>query len=309
MKNGKCLALAALALALLAGPAQAQTMLRYKFKDGEKLQYGMNQDMKMTMNVAGMDIEMKLKQSMDMHWDVTKVDDGGNAKVRMKMGRVKMSMEGPTGNIEVDSGAKDAEEPDNPIGKIFSQMVKAIAALEMTFTITPSGKVKDEDISEASLKKLKALPDADKFTGGMFTPDGLKKMVGAGLVFPEGAISKGKTWSEKMSMKTPVGKMAGTMKYTYEGAAEKDGKKVEKIAIKPELKIIPDPDAPVQVKLKNQKDKGFAYFDNQAGRLVEVTNEGTMEMEIEAMGVTIMATTTQTSTMRLKGRGRPGGQK
>src|SRR5262249_6230819 len=162
--------------------------------------------------------------------------------------------------------------------------------VEMTFTITPSGQIKDVDISEASMKKLKALPDADKFSGGLLSTDGLKKMVGAGLVFPEGAVTKGKTWSEKMDMKTPVGKMSGNMKYTYEGPAEKDGKKVEKIAIKPEMKIIPDPDAPIQIKLKNQKDKGFAYFDNAAGRLLEVTNEGTMEMEVEAMGVTIMQT-------------------
>src|SRR5581483_1081125 len=88
MRHGKRLGLAALALALLAGPANAQTTLRYKFKDGEKLQYVMDQDMKMTMSIGGMDIEMKMKQGMDFNWDIGKVDDQGNAQVRVKVGRV-----------------------------------------------------------------------------------------------------------------------------------------------------------------------------------------------------------------------------
>src|SRR5262249_54031271 len=105
--------LAAVALALLAGPAHAQTTLRYQFKSGEKLQYGLSQDMKMTMNLAGMDIEMKLKQSMDMDWDVQNVDAQGNARVQLKFGHVRLKLDSTTGNAEFDS-KKNTEEPEDP---------------------------------------------------------------------------------------------------------------------------------------------------------------------------------------------------
>jgi hypothetical protein len=304
MRHCKTLGLTVVACALLTGPAHAQTTLRYKFKSGEKLQYGLNQDMKMTMNVAGMDIEIKLKQLMDMEWDVQKVDDQGNALVRLTFGQVRVKLDSPTGNAEFDS-KKNTEEPEDPIGKVVAQLAKGLAGLEMTFTMAPDGAMKDMKIPEAALKKLKEIPGADKLGGDMLSPEGLSKMVGGGMVLPKGPVNKGKNWKQKISLKMPFGKMAGDMKYTYEGPVEKDGKKLEKIAVQPNLKIELDPDAPAQIKIKSQKDKGHAYFDNQAGRLVEVTNEGTMEMELEAGGMTITQNITQSTSLRLKSRARP----
>jgi hypothetical protein len=304
MRHCKTLGLAAVALALLAGPAHAQTTLRYKFKSGEKLQYGLSQDMKMTMNVMGMDIEVKLKQLMDMDWDIQKVDEQGNAQVRLTFGHVRLKLDSPTGNAEFDS-KKSTEEPEDPIGKVVAQLAKGLAALEMTFTMAPNGEMKDIKIPEAALKKLKEIPGADKLGGDMLSPEGLSKMAGGGLVFPKGPVNKGKNWTQKISLKMPFGKMAGDMKYTYEGPVEKDGKKLEKIAVQPNLKIELDPDAPAQIKIKSQKDKGHAYFDNQAGRLVEVTNEGTMEMELEVGGMTFTQNINQSTSLRLKSRTRP----
>jgi hypothetical protein len=304
MRPWKTLGLAAVALALLAGPAHAQTTLRYKFNAGEKLQYGLTQDMKMTMNIAGMDIEIKFKQALDMDWDVQKVDDQSNAQVRLTFGHVRIKLDSPTGNAEFDS-KKNTEEPEDPVGKVISQLAKALAGMEMTFTMAPNGEMKDIKVPEAAVKKLKAIPGADKFGGDMLSPEGLSKMVGGGLVLPKGPVTKGKTWTQKFSMKMPLGKMAGDMKYAYEGPAEKDGKKLEKIAVQPNLKIELDPDAPAQIKIKSQKDKGHAFFDNEAGRLVEFSNEGTMEMEVEAGGMTFTQNITQSVRLRLKNRSRP----
>ena len=304
MRLGKRLGLAVVALALLAGPARAQTTLRFKFTSGEKLQYALSQDMKMTMNIAGMDIEIKLKQLMDMDWDVQKVDEQGNAQVRLAFSHVRLKLDSPTGNAEFDS-KKNTEEPEDPIGKVIAQMAKGLAALEMTFTMAPDGEMKDVKIPEAALKKLKDIPGADKLGGDMLSPEGLSKMVGGGLVLPKGPVTKGKNWTQKISLKMPFGKMAGDMKYTYEGPAEKDGKKLEKVAVQPNLKIELDPNAPAQLKIKSQKDKGHAYLDNQAGRLVEVSNEGTMELEVEVGGMTFTQNITQSTMLRLKNRSRP----
>jgi hypothetical protein len=289
---------ALLAGLVLAGAAPAQTTLRYQFKEGDKLDYVMDQDQKMTMSVGGQDIEMKVHMAMDVVWDTKKVDDKGNAQVKVSFTRAKMSMTGPMGKVEVDS--KDTEEPDDPAGKIFSQVVKAIGGMEMSFTIDPRGEMKNAKVSENVLKKLQNLPGVDKI-GDMLSPESMKSMLGGNMVLPEGPVEKGKTWKQKTDTKMPFGRITGETKYTFEGEVERGGKTLQKIAVKPETKIETDPNAPVQIKVKDSKGKGYLFFDNKAGKIVETTNETTMQMEIEAGGMTIDMDLVQNTTVRLKG--------
>jgi hypothetical protein len=291
---------AVLATLTLAGAAQAQTTLRYKYKEGDKLDYVIDQDQKMAMSVNGMDIDMKVGMAMDMSWETLKVDQDGNAKVKVTLSRVKMSMDGPTGKVDIDS--KDANEPDDPIGKILGQVVKGIAGMEMTFTVDATGDMKDVKVSEGTVKKLKGLPGLDKL-GEMFTPDNFKSMVSGNMVLPKDAVEKGKTWKQKMDSKMPFGKVTGETQYTYDGTIEKGGKKLDKIAVKPDVKIETDANSPIQIKVKDNKGKGYVLFDNAAGRIAESSNETTMQMELEIAGMTITQNITQNTTMRLKGKG------
>jgi hypothetical protein len=296
-----CCKMLAVALAglTLAGAAQAQTTLRYKFKEGEKLEYVVDQDQKMSMSINGMDIDMKVKMVMEMDWQTLKVDNQGAAEVKVVISRVKMAMDGPTGNVEVDS--KDKEEPGDPIGQIFAQIVKAIGGMEMTFTSDATGDLRDTKISEGTAKKLKGIPGIDKLGGDMFSPDNMKSMMASNMVLPKEPVSKGKSWTQKTNQKLPFGKLTGETTYTYEGEIEKNGKKLEKIAVKPDIKIEPDPNSPIQIKVKGGSGKGTTLFDNTAGRVIESTNEQKMEMELEIGGMTINQNITQTTTMRLKG--------
>jgi len=303
MRHGCKVCLALLAALVVAGSAPAQTTLRYKFKEGEKLDYVMDQDQKMTMSVGGQDIEMKVNMTMDMQWETKKVDADGNAQVRVSFTRAKMSMTGPMGKVEVDS--KDTNEPDDPAGQIFAQVVKAIGAMDMSFTMDARGEMKDLKVSDAGLKKLQNLPGVDKL-GDMLSPDSFKSMMGGNMVLPQDAVAKGKSWSQKTDQKTPFGKVTGTTKYTYEGEVDKNGKKLEKIALKPDVKIEADPNAPVQIKVKGGSGKGHSLFDNQAGRIAETVNETTMQMEVEAAGMTISMDVVQNTTVRLRGAGKGG---
>jgi hypothetical protein len=297
------LGLAAVALALAAVPARAQTTLRYQLKEGQRLEYAVDQDMKMAMKVMGMDLDMKMTQHIDLAWNVVKVDADGNATVKIRFDRVKMAMDGPTGNVEADS--KDAKEAADPVGKIFNQIVTALAALDMTLVMTPVGEIKKVDVPEAAIKKFKQLPGLDKFGGDMFSPEGLKKMAqgGGGLLLPKDAVKKGESWTQKADQKTPFGKMTGDNKYTYEGPVEKDGRTLQKIALKPDMKIEPSPDAPVKITIKGQEGKGTILFDNAAGHIASLTNELTMRLEVEVNDMTIDQRIVQTTTMRLKGTG------
>jgi Family of unknown function (DUF6263) len=293
---------ALLACLALASAAEAQTTLRYKYKEGEKLEYVVDQDQKMTMNILGNDVDMKTTMVMEMTWDTIKVDADGNATAKVTMTRVKLTMEGgPLGKVEVDS--TDKNEPDDPLGLMFSQIAKSMGSMEMTFTADPSGDIRDVKVSEGTIKKLKKLPGVGNLGGDMFTPDSFKSIVHGSIIVPvpKEAVSKGKSWTQKLDTKTGLGKMTGETKYTYEGEVEKGGAKLEKLAIKPDLKIEADPNAPVQMKMKGGSGKGFALFDNKIGRIAESSSEGTMQMEIEAGGMTIDMKSTQTTTLRLKG--------
>jgi Family of unknown function (DUF6263) len=282
-------------LAVLASTTQAQTTLRYQFKEGEKLQYVMDQKMKTAVSIMGKEIETKMNIWLEMTWTVGKVENGA-AQLKIKVTHAKMSMDGPTGVVEVDSMKKT--EADDPIGKIFGQIVKALSTMEISGNMLPTGDLKDIKVSEETVKALKNLPGADKL-GDVFSPDQFKTMV-SNLTFPTEAIKKGKSWTSKNEAKTPVGKTVTENTFTYEGSAEKDGQTLEKFSVKPNIKIEPDPAAQIEIKLKDVKANSTIWFDNKAGRMVETSGNQRMEMQLSANGLMFNQTVDQTITLRLK---------
>lgn len=301
--NSRCMSVVVAALAvwsLTAASASAQTTLRYKFKEGDNLKYTIEQKMKMTMNIMGNDVEMNMDQTSDMVWSIKSVDSAGNAKISVKFGRNKMTMDGPQGKTEVDSDS--TQEPDDPVGQALYKVIKGLSGLEISGTISPTGEYSDVRVPEKAVKELQNLPGGEIF-GDMFSADGLKRMMSqSGLVMPKEAVAKGTSWKNKTEMKMPFGKMIAEIDYTYDGTTDKDGRTLQKITLKPKATIEPSPDAKFAMKLKAHEGKGTALFDNAAGRLLEVTNQQTMEMEIDVMGMTFNQRMVQTTTMRLAGK-------
>src|SRR5258708_1807184 len=95
--------------ALPSASAQAQTTLRYKFKEGDKLNYVMEQKQEMAMSFMGNDINTKINQTMDMTWKIGAVDKDGSAKMTQTIDRIRMTMDSPGAKIEYDT--KDGKEP------------------------------------------------------------------------------------------------------------------------------------------------------------------------------------------------------
>ena len=288
--------LSVLCTAVVTSAASAQATLRYQFKEGQKLEYVMEQKMKMTMNINNMDIDTKMDMTNDLLWKIISLNSDGGAKVQIKVTRAKLSMDGPTGMVQVDSDQKN--EPDDAIGKLFSQIIKASAAMEMTGTMLPTGEMKDIKVSDATAKALKGIPGADKF-GDVANPESLKSMM-SNLVFPPDAVAKGKTWSNKNEMKTALGKTVIDNTYTYEGIVQKDGAKLDKISVKPAIKIEPDPKSPVKIEVKETKGSGQILFDNKTGRMIESTGNQTMQMQLAIAGMNLTQTIDQNTTIRLK---------
>ncbi len=298
MIRKRIVVVAALVTALVAAQsAHAQTTLRYKFKDGEKLNYIMDQKMSMKMSVMGQDIDMSVNQTIDISWNVKEVKDG-KAKMTQKFERFRFNMDGgPTGKIAFDS--KDPKEPEGPIGQIMGPMLKALAGMEVSMTMDEQGEISEVKVPPDLvnlMKKAGGAPGMD-----MFSEDGIKKMLAqGGMVLPKDAVTKGKTWAQKVDQKTPIGTMKLNNEYTYEGSTEKDGRRLEQVAMKPAMAIEADPNAPITIKMKESVGKGSAYFDNASGRLVEMSMTQNMEMDIAAGGQNISQRMNQVVTLKLQ---------
>jgi hypothetical protein len=296
MKTWQTLAFVVAGMAIGSSPLHAQTTLRFKFKEGDKFAYALEQRMKISSSQMGKDVTVNMNQDMKMSWQVLKVDDQGRGKIKVAITEMKMSMDGPMGQLEVDS--KNPKELNDPVGKVLNQVVTAISGMEMTFTADPTGDIKEVKIPEKVTNDLKALPGAEMM-GELFSEAGLKKMAHGGIEFPKEAIDKGKSWSHKADMKLPLGQIKGEVQFTYEGPVERDGKKLEKIALKPNVTIEAAPDAPFKMKLKSQEGKGHFFFDNDAGRIVAVDSSQTMEMIIDVNGMQIPQKIEQNTMMKL----------
>jgi hypothetical protein len=289
--------LAIFVTAALSPAAQGQTALRYQFKEDDKLRYVLEQQIITTVSVKGKETETKLNVIWDISWNVLKVDRKGGL-VQIKIDRARMLLDGPAGKAAADSA--DKNEPEDALRKNMARAVKVIAAMDLRATLAPTGEVKDVKATEESLKTIKELGGANK-EADVLNSDIARSMLFS-PVLPADAVVKGKTWSNKTEVKAAFGKTITENTYTYEGLTEKDGVNLEKIAIKPAMKIEPAANAPLKVELKDFKGTGHAWFDNRTGRMIETGTSQRTEMQLEAMGMTFSQTIEQSTTIRLKGK-------
>lgn len=286
------------AVGVLTTAANAQDTLRWKFKPGKTLNYSIVHNMNMSMMVMGQNIDMKMKQTMDLVWKVTKVDSSGTADMAQTITRVQMEMTGgPIGKLEYDS-AKPNAGGGNPAIAAMAKMFDALVGNAVTMKMTALGEIKD-------VKMPKKFLDATKGAGGgalpgMMSADSLKDMMAkSSLTFPKTGLKVGQTWSKEVRMDNPFGTIKVNTAYKYGGNESKGGKTLAKIAMTPKMSIVPKPGAMFAIKLGKQSGKGMANFDVNAGHLVGTTSRQKMVMEITVAGQTLEQTIEQTTEMKL----------
>jgi hypothetical protein len=160
----------------------------------------------------------------------------------------------------------------------------------------PTGEMKDVKVSDETAKAMRSIPSADKL-GDLGHPDNFRDMI-SGIVFPMEAVAKGKSWTHKTETKSPSGKIIADNVYTVEGTVERDGLTLEKISLKPNIKIEADPKATMQV--KSIKGIGHTLFDNKNGRVVESNVTQTKVGSVSVMGLMLDQITEEATTIRLQ---------
>lgn len=288
---------------LAAGPAQGQTLLRWKYKPGESLHYVMNQDM--TQNISGGETPVKVTTNvvMDMTLKVEAVDEKGVATLTQTLDRIHMKTQAPQGMVvEYDSAS---EKPPEGMAKMIAPMFQGIVKKPTTLKMTPRGEVLEVKLPQEVLETLKKGP-AGGPAASMFSEEGMKQMMEI-AVLPEEPVAPGATWTRKAVLSNPaLGKETVETTFRYEGPENRNGQQLQKITTDTRTKRAEEPGkekpkTPVEV--KQQQAKGTIYFDAAAGHLAESISTMTMKLEATFGGQTMAQDIETKQQMKLQPAG------
>ena len=276
--------LACLSFLASGGALHAQTPLKYQFKKGEVLKYVMVVGQKGTTKAKDMESTLMQTQTIDLSWHVQSVDDKGAAKIRVTFDRAKLSVSNGKDNFEGVSDVK--EDPESEPAKSMTTLAKTLAKVEATFTMSPQGDISDVSIPASVIKEIKAI-GGEKAADG-WTEDNLKATLRDNtLALPKEPAGKGLTWKRSIQLKSPYGPITGSLEYAWDGVVMRDGVKVTRLAVNPKLKLEPDPNAKPPVTIKSYDVEGTALFDNNAGRIFEISVSQKIEAQAEVGGMTV----------------------
>lgn len=302
--------LTAAATLLAADEARAEKTIRWKFKDGQVLNYVLVRNTDGALQVQGNALQLGMGMTFDTTWKVHKVAADGTADVGMTVDRIqiaaKLPVPGASGEIKVDT--KRPESVQNPFLQGMSGLVDALLGQEFALKVTPLGEVTQIEFPEKlqqmfaggqrnqggaepkadEAKKDEKKAEAPRRGGGRrggggipgmnaFTEDGVKQIIKQMIVpVPEAALSDEVTWTQTFeTVEAGAGVQTSETKYSYGGSATEEGRPVEKLTTTTELFFEPAEDAQADVELGEQEGSGTVYFDAEAGHVLKV--EGTQK--------------------------------
>jgi hypothetical protein len=287
------------------GLARAQ-VIQWKFKPGEVLRYALEQKAVESIKEGGRETKSTRSDITNLSWTVKNVASNGEAEITHRIERVRLRIEAPPYmpfDFDSDTPKVDAPGPFEAV----AQLTKAMAGVEFTFKMKPTGEIIDIVITAQTVKRLRdAVKPPDGAGAGAgespLSEQAIKDMLMqlSPPPFPAGALEPGKTWSSKPSkIPTPVGNMVMDKIFTFQGA---DAKNPNLLVIGMETRVAlePIPNSPVTAKIRTQEGKGTLTFDADAGRIVNTRGTEKSEMLISEGGRDIGRTTDSTTSMTLQ---------
>jgi RNA polymerase sigma factor (sigma-70 family) len=268
-----------------AAPARAQgTTLRYKFKEGDKFGYVVEHKAENRSSVPGFERVVVITRTYDVTWKVAGVDSDGKARMTLTVDRVRyMEDDGPpAGTMEFDSQKHKSPVGVPAVARILGPVLRAQVGAEFTCTVSPRGEVSDFKVP----KKLADVIKSTQGLGAMYSSESFERELArqGSVVLPKEPVSKDAGWNERAEGAVTVGraKVAVDTRATYKGEAERGGKKLAEIALKPTASTVDvNPKGAFgPCTVKGDEGKGSLLFDNDGGRLVET--EVVHDLEVEA---------------------------
>ena len=293
---------AGLALAVVS-TLQAEE-LRWKFKQGETLDYILQRGVEGQINLSGAEIKFTMNMIFDTSWKPSSVASDGTADVGVTIDRIQINMSSPLfGNMAYDS--KNSEEPEGPV---WAQMKPAMTGMlggTFKLKISPLGAVSDIELPK---KLADALAEQEiggnrrqgfGIGGGGFDEKGIKEMlVKSVLPLPETAEGDA-TWMQSFENKIPrIGTQFAETTFSVAGTQKQDGKLLAKIQAVTELFFEPEENPRADLEIMEQEASATYYFDPEAGHMVKADGVQKAQMEISG-DQELTQSITETMSMRL----------
>jgi hypothetical protein len=279
-----------------AAPAPAEAdLLRYRFKEGDRVKYVLEEKTVIEIDLGTGPAAVETTTTLDLAWQVANVGKEGKYTVTQTIERLRMEFPTTRGKLSYDSKAKAGDDPNS------NQWAGALGVFtggEMTLVLDGRGRIDGLKYSEKLARGVAGLPLWAAGAAAALSEDNVRRMLGECLpMLPEKAPVKGQPWDSKLQAKF-AGEVNLTLdnKHTCEGAEARGDGKLEKIVTKPTLTASAEKS---MIELLKQDVSSTSYFDRAAGRVRETVFTQKIELKSTQGGRAVTVKGTTVVTMKL----------
>jgi len=282
--------------------ADEAILLKYKAAKGDKLYYKLGFETKQAQSIMGMKLDNTIKQETIVSRVVDSVDADGNATIKVKTERRKMNADiAAMGKYEFDSTSTE-RDTTSATGAALTPMFERLTGSEYELVFTPRGRVTEvKGFAELVGDLVKDNPLAQQF-GAADNKSAAHNEQRGFIVLSEKPVKPGDQWEVPFDVEmSKLGKIKGTITYTYEAPDKVGDRKTVRIGVSSNLSLELDIDqggAKVTGTLTTTSSSGTVQFDPEAGRVVssKQTSGLSGQLSVAVGGMTIPIDNQQDST-------------
>jgi hypothetical protein len=278
-----------LAVVLIGNSAfGAESPLRWKFKEGDSLNYVLNRNVEGKLVLSGSPIGIKMGMAFDTTWNTKSVGADGTANVEQTIDRIQISMSSPLGGGDLSYDSKKTDSASGVIWQQIGPMVEGMLGQTFKVKISPLGRVSDIELPaklNEAIQKQQQSPNRQAgfgIGGGAFSEKGIKELIEKSVLpLPEAVPAKDVTWMQHFeNVMRGMGTQMSDTTFSHSGQETQDGKQLEKITAVTELTFEPVENPMADLEITSQEGTAAFYFDAQAGRMVKASGTQVFAMEI-----------------------------
>jgi len=262
----------ALSIPFFPGSAEAQS-IEWKLKKGQAISVETVNEMVTSMTLPdGSKQELPMKQQMDAEWKI-KDSDEKSFSVDQTVKRVRVTMKSPFMNVDFDSDKGDAKDP---FSKQFEASMKPLLGAPVLLKVGRRGDVMDMQLPD-SIKELEASQAKEN------TAELLKTTYQQVFVFPEGDLTVGKTWEQKIKANNNGMQIETVLNLRYAGIMEEQGSKIARIYNDAVTELVQAPPG-IEMTIEDATGDGEILFDVELGFVTKAIQRQKMKMIMSVGG-------------------------